>query len=329
MPANLTPQYQKAEEEYRQADSAAERLDCLQRMLQLIPKHKGTDKLQAQLKSRIKEAKGEVEHEKKGGKKGPSFRFPRQGAGQVVLLGGPSSGKSRIVAELTKAEPLVADYPFSTHEPAPAMMPWEDTTVQLIDTPPITDSHCEPYMINLTRAADAIALCFNGASDDAPEDTLHVIEQLAQRKTQLGNATEFDDEDFSIQRLKTLLVVTHAGDPDCETRLDLLREMIEITFPVVTVELDDAESTEALRTALYRLLNVIRVYTKKPGSSAEYEDPFTIPAEGTVEELAYRVHRDQAEKLKYARLWGDSAHDGQTVGKDHVLADRDLIELHW
>jgi ribosome-interacting GTPase 1 len=338
MPANLTPQYQKAEEEYRKASSPQEEVDCLTKMLQLIPKHKGTEKLQADLKTKLKEAKAEAAAAgKKTAKKGPSYRFPTQGAGQVVLVGGPNAGKSRILKELTNAEPNVADYPFATHEPMPGMMPWDDVKVELIDTPPVTGHHIEPYLTNIIRAADAMLLVFNGASDDAPDETAVVVEQLRSRKTLPSDRTGFDEDDFSIVRVKTLLVVTRGDDPDVETRLEFFRELCDLPLETFKVEFDPAEPvgaaspcrpTEELRNRIYAMLNVIRVYTKAPGKPAVYKDPYTLPAGGTVEDLAVKVHRDLAETLKFARLWGPSAIDGQQVGRDHVLADRDLVELH-
>jgi ribosome-interacting GTPase 1 len=329
MPANLTPQYQKAEEEYRKAQSPEERVDCLQQMLQLIPKHKGTEKLQADLKSRLKEAKAEFETEKKGHKKGPSHKVLRQGAGQVVLIGAPNSGKSRILKDLTHAQPEVADYPFTTREPMPGMMPWEDVSVQLIDTPPITDSHLEPYLVGMVRGADAVLLCLDGSADDAPDETAAVVAQLESRKTLLADRTGFDEEDFSIVRLRTLLVVTRGDDPQCDDRLAYLREVLPLPFPMQKVELNRMESREELRHRIFGLLNVIRVYTKRPGKPADYEDPFTIAAGGTIDDLALKVHREMAEKLKFARIWGTGVHDGQSVGREHQLFDRDLVELHW
>lgn len=329
MPANLTPQYQKAEEAYRRAQSLEEQVECLQKMLQLIPKHKGTEKLQADLKSRLKEARAEQKSEAKAPKKGRSYRIPRQGAGQVVLVGAPNAGKSRILAELTNAQPEVADYPFATHEPMPGMMPWQDVQVQLIDTPPISESHIEPYVVSMVRSADLVLLVMDGSSDDAPGQTADAVAQLKSRKTLLAAQSGFADDDFTVVRVRTLLVVTRAHDPDSRVRLELFRELVPNEFETLLVELDSAESKEELRNRIYERLDMIRVYTKKPGKPAAYEDPFTISKDGTVGDLAMQVHREMAEKLKYGRIWGTSAHDGQSVGRDHPLCDKDLVELHW
>jgi ribosome-interacting GTPase 1 len=327
MPANLTPQYSKAEEAYRKAQTPEERVACLEQMLQLIPKHKGTEKLQADLKSRLKDAREDVQTEKKA-KVGKSYRIPRQGAGTVVLIGGPNAGKSRIVAELTNAHPEVAPYPFTTREPQPGMMPWEDATVQLIDTPPITEHHIEPYLTGFVRGADLVLLCLDGSSDDAPEQTAAVYEQLRSRKTLLDDHSGFDEEDYAIVHVRTFLVVTRGDNPDVATRVELFRELVAAPLETHLIELDHPESVAALRDTIYHALDVIRVYTKKPGKPAEYDAPYIIPSGGTVEDLAAKVHRDIAAALKFAKVWGTSAHDGQTVGREHVLADRDLVELH-
>lgn len=328
MPANLTPQYQKAEVEFRRAQSAAERLEILERMLILIPKHKGTEKLQADLKTKLKETREELQVEKSAPKAvGKHYRFPRQGAGTVVILGGPNAGKSRILKELTKAEPEVAPYPFTTREPLPGMMAWEDIAVQLVDTPPIAEHQFEPYLLNLVRTADLVLLAFDGSSDDAPEATLLALEQLSQRHTHLSDRTGFDEEDFSKLHVNTRLVVTRGGDSQAADRLAFLQEMTPLAFPMLKVELDDPSACAALRTAIVAGLDIMRLYTKTPGKPAEYASPFTLPQDGTVEDLAGKVHRDLAEKVKSAKVWSWGQADARTVGKDHVLSDRDMVEL--
>ncbi|HVJ66830.1 MAG TPA: GTPase [Caulifigura sp.] len=327
MPANLTPQYQKAEAEFRRAQSAEERVLCLERMLQLIPKHKGTERLQADLKTKLKEARDEVRTEKSAPKGTRSFRIPRQGAGTIIVLGAPNSGKSLLLKELTHAHPEVAVYPFTTREPLPGMMPWQDVHVQLVDTPPVTAAHIEPYLTGFLRSADAAVLCMDGSSDDAPQETVDVVEQLAARKTRLANRTGFDADDMSIVDVHTLLVVTHADATDARLRCDLFRELSPTQLEACFVEFDRPETIDALRTAIYRLLNVFRVYTKRPGKPVDRENPFTLHQGGTVQDLAEHVHRDLAATLSHARVWGQAG-EGITVGRDHPLADGDIVELH-
>ena len=328
MAVNATPQYKKAEEEYRRAQTTEEQIACLEKMLVLLPKHKASEKVQSDLKTRLKEARGELAAEKAAPKKVRTYQFLRQGAGQVVILGGPNAGKSRLLAELTSAKPDVAPYPFTTREPHPGMMDWEDVAVQLIDTPPITDTFFEAYLQNIVRSADAVLLCFDGSSDDAPDHTAEVISQIEQRKTVLARESGFVEDDLTQIRIKTLLVPTRADDPACADRLAYFEEMFPARFDRQPVEFERAESTAELRDRIYKMLNVIRVYTKAPGKPADRKSPFTIPAGGTVEDLAEKIHKDLAANLTHARIWGSGVHDGQSVGREHVLAERDLVELH-
>lgn len=328
MPANLTPQYSKAEEEYRRAQSPAEAVLCLEKMLQLIPKHKGTEKLQAELKTKLKETRADLADETKAAKRGKSTRIPRQGAGQIVLVGAPNAGKSRILATLTHAKPEVAPYPFTTREPMPGMMPWRDVLVQLIDTPPITDTHFESALTSLVRSADAALLVMDGSSDDGPDETFEVMRQLEQRKVVLARESGFVGDDFARVRIKTLVIVTRGDDSGAAERLAYLAEAMKERLASAMVELGRPESVEQLRDRIYELLGVMRIYTKRPGKPVEKTAPFTLPVGGTVEDLAERVHKELAAKLKFAKVWGDGAHDGQAVGPEHLLHEGNIVELH-
>jgi uncharacterized protein len=329
MAVNLTPQYLEAEAEYKRAQTAEERLEALKKMWALVPKHKASEKLQAELKTKLSAAREEVEQERKAPKKGGvSYKVPRQGAGQIVLLGAPNAGKSRLLSRLTRAHPDVAPHPFTTREPQPGMMDWEDARVQLIDLPPVTADYMEPYISSMTRSADGAALFVDLADDDGPFAAEAVIERLAQVKTVLVGTPPAEEADPTLRHTKTLLLANKLGADGAADRLAVVREMFADRFPLFALDAENGQGLEDVRTALYRMLNVIRVYSKKPGKPADMAAPFTCPAGSTVAQMAELVHRDFADKLKSARIWGTGVFDGQTVTRDHVLHDRDVVELH-
>ncbi|MBI3823294.1 MAG: 50S ribosome-binding GTPase [Planctomycetes bacterium] len=329
MATNLTPQYHEAEEEYKKAQTAEEKLACLKKMYQLVPKHKASEKLQADLKTKMSELKTEIEHDKKHPKKvGVSYKFPKQGAGQYIILGAPNAGKSRLLTRLTRATPEVAAFPFTTREPHVGMMEWNDVNVQLIDTPPITPDYLESYVSSLVRAADAALLMLDLGDDDGPFAAETVITRLADVKTMLVGAKPAAHEDQSIQHIKTLLVCNKIDLDGAQDRLDIVKEMFAPKFPIHVISAEHGTGLEELRNAIYEFLKVIRVYTKHPGKPADMKSPFTCPVGSTVIQMAELVHRDFADKLKSARIWGTGVHDGQAVGREHVLHDKDVVELH-
>jgi ribosome-interacting GTPase 1 len=329
MAANLTPQYLEAEAEYKKAQTAEERLACLKKMYSLLPKHKASEKLQADLKTKISAAKEEAERERRSPKKGGvSYKIPKQGAGQYVLVAAPNAGKSRLLSRLTRAAPEVAPYPFTTREPHAGMMDWEDARVQLIDLPPITADYLEGYVSSMVRTADAALLLVDLADDDGPFAAEAALERLAQTKTVLTGQPPAAPEDPSFQYVKTLLVTNKIDVPGAPERLEIVRELFGPRFAIHAVSAEHGAGMEDLRDAIYRFLNVIRVYTKQPGKPPDLTSPFTCPAGSTLVEMAALVHRDFAEGLKSARIWGTGVYDGQPVKRDHVLHDKDVVELH-
>jgi uncharacterized protein len=164
MPANLTPAYFKAEQWYRTATTPEEKILALEEMLAVMPKHKGTDKLKADLRQKLSALReGEEKRRKSGGV--DIFHVPRGGAGQVVLLGMPNTGKSSIVGLLTDAKVHIADFPFATHAPVPGIMKFEDVPIELVDMPPITAEIVMRGQVGTYRNCDLIAIVIDLSAD--------------------------------------------------------------------------------------------------------------------------------------------------------------------
>lgn len=330
MPANLTPQYHKAEADYRQAGTPEEELRCLETMLREIPKHKGTDKLQAELKQKISKARHEADHAKKAGaKKGPSHKFPGQGAGRAVIVGGPNAGKSSLLKALTRATPEVAPYPFTTREPQVAMMPWEDVLVQLVDTPPITKDVLDQGTLALIRGADVVVLMVDLGDDDGPEQMVELLARLNVTKTRLGRASYLDEEDVGLSFTQTLLALNKLDLPEAEDRIALVKEVSSLDFPEFRCSTEHGVGLEEVRNAIYAALDVVRVYTKLPTrKKADYDKPFTLRRGGTLLDVAELVHRDLAANFKHARVWGSHVASGSVQKGDYVVQDQDVVEIH-
>ena len=330
MTANLTQQYRKAEQSYREAATPQEELQWLQVMLVELPKHKGTDKMQADLKQKISRTKKEIAAQTgKSSTKGTTTRIPKQGAGRAVIIGGPNSGKSQLLASLTKAKPNIADYPFSTTAPLPGMMPWEDVYVQLIDTPPITADVFDPVTLGLVRGADLVLLLLDLGSDDGGEQLMDVINQFADTKTRLGRTTEIDSEDIGVTYTKTVLLDNKIDLAEADDRRQFFDEFIDADLERLPISALEKTGLAELTDRIFEAMNVIRVYTKLPNrKEADMDSPFTLKSGETVLELAELVHRDFAKNLKGAKIWGSQVHDGTQVKPDYVLGDLDIVELH-
>jgi uncharacterized protein len=329
MAVNLPPQYHDAEAEYKKARTPEEKLAALKKMWVILPKHKASEKVQAILKTKISEVTDELETAKAGPKKSTtSYKIPHQGAGTIVFLGGPNAGKSSLLRKLTKATPEVAPYPFTTREPVPGMMDWEDVRVQLIDLPPITADFYEPHITDFARASHAAALVVDLGDDDGPFAAETVLERLAERKIHLVGSPPASEDDPTVFHIRTLLVANKVDADGAAERLDILKEMIGERMPILPVSAECGDGLDELRTRLFQMLDVIRIYAKPPGKPADMTAPFTIHAGGTVLDFAERVHSDLSESLKSAKVWGSAQFDGQTVKRDHVLRDRDVVELH-
>ncbi len=355
MPANLTPQYHEAERRFKEAKTPEEKLQCLREMFSVIPKHKGTEKLQADLKRRISKLQDESQKARKSGRRPYAFAVEREGAAQMALVGPPNSGKSSILKALTRAEPEVAPYPFTTRMPLPGMMQFEDVQIQLVDLPGVSDTGMEHWVLQILRGADALLVVLD-LGDAGVLDSLDMLEdQLASKGIYLAgpdrtvepelSPTASDGHPTAVQEghpglppnsvMKKALVVGNKSDlcPDSLVT-ELLRAGLSDRpkglgrLSLVPFSAASPSDAPALKRDLFDLAGIIRVYTKIPGRKPDMDRPFVLPAGSTLLEVAALVHKDFLASLKFARLWGSGAFEGQCVQKDHVMRDGDVVELH-
>jgi len=320
MPANLTPQYYEAEEAYRKATTPEEKMEALQDMLKEIPKHKGTEKLQADIKKRMARVREEGKKKKSSKSTYNPFNVEKQGAGQVVMVGYPNSGKSSLVASLTRAKTKVADYPYTTSLPLSGMMPYEDTWVQLVDAPPVMKENIPSGFLGTIREADALLIVIDVASDDCLEQLEGCLELLQEKEV----IDPFDEGEI-VAPVPFLLVATKVDLPDAKENLKLLEEFKpELEIRGVSSE---GLGLEDLRKDLFDILQVIRVYGKPSGKEADTDRPFILRKGSTVLNFAASIHKDFPDKLKGAQVWGSARFDGQAVAREHVLEDQDIVEL--
>ncbi|MGC1122075.1 MAG: GTP-binding protein [Candidatus Methanofastidiosia archaeon] len=383
MPTNVTQEYLAAEEEYRQAKNPKERLRALEKMLALIPKHKGTEKMQMQIKRRISKTKEEMEARSKKTGHGPVFNVKKEGAAQVALVGLPNSGKSSILTRLSNADVQVGNYPFTTTIPTPGMLEYRDVQIQLVEIPALIQDVSMGkgfglQILSAIRAADAVAIVVD-LSRDSVEQMNIILDELEKGGIRLNE----DPPDIEIikkaeggieirgrqffqgdeQVIKELLlrekvhnaIVVFRGDTTVDqfqealdestafrpalilaTKADLknskeqyarLKEQFN-SYEIVPISAEKGINLEPVKEAIFRRLNIIRVYTKTPGEKVAYP-PITMKPQSTVHEAAGRIHKQFQRKFKYARIWGPSAkYEGQKVGSDHILQDGDIVEVH-
>lgn len=331
MPANLTPQYLEAEQKYRNATTIEEKESALEEMIATLPKHKGTEKIYADLKSKLAKIRREKEQGKKGGPSRHSSEYviKREGAGQIVLIGPPNVGKSSLLKSLTNADVEITEYPFATRKPVPGMMKFEDVPIQLIDTPSISPEYLDPYLMPFIRIADGLVICIDISSPDCLDQPAIVLDILRSAKIEIINGTISEtSKSTSPRRIPGFITATKSDLEDAQTALELLREVVPQNIDICVVSIHDQGSLERFKHRVFKLLGIVRVYSKAPGKDPDMTCPFLLPTGSTVLDFAEAVHKDFRERFGYARVWGAGKHEGQRVARDYIVCDKDIVELH-
>jgi ribosome-interacting GTPase 1 len=336
MPANLTPQYLAAEKRFKEAATLQEKIEALEEMMATIPKHKGTEKMRAELRRRMAKLNAEKDKKYETSKAGGLFSVQKEGAGQAALIGAANTGKSALLARLTNATPEVADYPFTTHMPQPGMLPFENIKIQLVDMPAIAPEFYKPWMGSIVRHADLALLVADLGSDGLLNELEMVIEILSGAKIRLvGSPTAETGDEADSARCTTLLLANKLDLPEAADNLEVLRELYQERFDILPVSALSGAGVDAVAPKAFEMLGIVRVHTKAPGKKVDLAaTPFVLKRGSTVWDAARAVHRDFVQTLKYARVWSPECsrraqkYDGQMVERTYQLEDGDILELH-
>ena len=335
MPANLTPQYLSAEQRFKDAITTREKIEALEEMMAVIPKHKGTEKLQADLRRRLAKLRNEADKKHGISKASAMYSVQRDGAGQVILVGGANAGKSSLLARMTNAAPEVGAYPYTTRLPQPGIMPYENIKIQLVDMPPIDPNYYEPWMGSIVRQADLVLLIADLGTDELLDEVESVRTLLEDSKIRLSKDPGPEMDQSPIVFRRTLLVANKCDVPGAQANLEILREFFGNRFFILAASSISGEGLDILRQKIFEELNIIRVYTKLPGKKIDLSSPpFVLKHGSTVLDAARAVHREFVHSLKFAKIWSSEKskrsikHDGQMVERAHQLEDGDILELH-
>lgn len=320
MPANLPPQYFHVQNRLQQASSAAEKIAILEELLSIVPKHKGTEKVQMELKSKISRLKKEAQS---GGIKGParfSFHIPKEGVGQAVLCGPTNVGKSSLFTGLTGVGAEIGDFPFTTRDYKIGMMRYENVQVQIVDTPPIMPEFMDKWMPSVIKNADLTVCVIDPSADDILEQVELVNRRLEEKGISLFR------RDPGILSPKVLIVANKSDKDSFQHNMDIMREFYPDIKPVI-FSAETKEQLPALKQAIYRALDVVRIYCKPQGKSPDFNSPVVLKNGSNIMDFAADLGKVFVEKFRHARLIRPDNPQGIMVPRDYKLNDGDIIEL--
>jgi ribosome-interacting GTPase 1 len=221
----------------------------------------------------------------------------------------------------------VAPFPYSTWKPTPGMVSYENIQFQLVDTPPLTGEYLEPGMADLIRRTEILAVVL-----DLQSDPLAAFEAILSRLENLRVFPEgfrFPPDLKKPPFIKKMMVLANKVDQTRdEEDYDIFRQLWDYALPCLSISVETGRNLKRFVEMIYEMAGIIRVFTKAPGKQPDYDQPFVMPRESTLEVLATRIHKDFVEKLKFARIWGKGVYDGQMVQRDYVLQEGDVVEMH-
>jgi small GTP-binding protein len=304
MPANLPPQFFELQKKLNQVKEVQEKIEILEEMLAICPKHKGTERVQEEIKKKISKLKKE---KPKKAKKEEIYFVKKEGAGQVLILGPPNSGKTSLINALCNTNFKVADYPFATQLPTPGMLKYENLLIQIVDMPPLTKEFKPGWMKNLAKQADLVLLLMD--LNEEPDKQLKELTEIL--------------EEWKVPKENIFLVWNKLDLDSARVHFEKFKNQTKM-FAISVVE---RIGIEDLKRKIFERLKIIRVYAKEPRKEIDFENPFILKRNTKLIDFVKEINKEWAEKFKGARLYQDDLKNFKVVGRDYILKDGDIIEI--
>ncbi len=390
MPTNLPAEAKSKWNRVSMTRNPREKLQLLQEFLSLVPKHKGTEKLRAQVKTKMASLRREIQESKQrklGRRGGTKHSVQKEGSAQIVILGVTNVGRSSLLSRITNAKVEVSNYPFTTREPTPGMLLFEGYQFQLVEAPALVQGAAEgkaqgQLALRLARNADGLILMINLAESPLKQyftmrselENAHILAKKPDLRVELerkhvgfglrvivvgklvdctlkdvetllksyrisdavariyGNVSldNVEDSVFESSVFRPTIVV--ANKFDVQNAKEGFRRLVSAIggdLRVVPVSCKTGFGLNKLGAELSKMLEVIQVFTKEPGSRKPSQKPFTLKKESTIADLAKQIHSDFYNRFSYAKVWSKRLpFSPQKVGLSFVLGNKDVVEIH-
>tara|TARA_Y100000034_G_C6897675_1_gene414298 strand:- start:1837 stop:2748 length:912 start_codon:yes stop_codon:yes gene_type:complete len=301
MPINASHEYFSVEKKYLAAKSTDEKIFFLEELIKVAPKHKSSENLLKELRTRLKKLreKSVIASKKKSGKKG----IKKEGF-QCILIGPPNTGKSSLLKLLSNAHPKISPHPFTTKDPVIGAFKHQGIQAQLVDLPSLGSPEFDFSLLNTADCIIVVLSSLQQIPDVAPylkKSTGELIYIV--NKSDLLSHDQLRKLSATIKSKRLHAIPFSAINPTHESLLDL-------------------------KSLILKSMHVIRVYTKEPGKT-KTNDPIVLKEKSTVKQVAEKILKGFSKKVKETRITGPSSKfPNQKVGLTHVCKDLDIVEFH-
>ncbi len=298
---NQSPFYKKAEENFLKAETDEDRLYWLDEMIKECPKHKSSEKMLSNLKTRRIKLMEKIDRIKKSKKSSASKDSIKKSDMQAVLIGFTNSGKSSLLKTLTNSTPIVSPVPFTTQHPIQGMLNYEGVQIQIIDQASLKN---ENFDIGIVNNTDLLLIVVTSAEEI--QEVLKFTERSRAKKIIVFNKSDLHNE---------------AEKRKISANLNSKKYNYILTSTLT------GEGIKELKEKIFNSFERVRIYLKEPGKEPS-KIPMILKPGSTIKDVVEKISKQMLSTISEIHIWGPSSKfPNQKVGLNHLIKDKDIIEL--